>query len=145
MHPKNWRGRNTAAAYHLDTKTRQRYHRKRKLMNRKIVQEIYFSLSQQVLGSLRACMLSHFSHVLLFATHRVLCPWDFPGKNTATGFCALLQGIFPTEELNLGLLCLLPWQAGSLPLAPLGSLLSLSISNQLVIYFLSSSYVAKRR
>ena len=31
---------------------------------------------------------------------------------------ALLQGIFPTQGSNPGLLCLLHWQAGSLPLAP---------------------------
>ena len=31
---------------------------------------------------------------------------------------ALLQRIFPIQGLNLGLLCLLHWQAGSLPLAP---------------------------
>ena len=30
-----------------------------------------------------------------------------------------LQGIFPTQELNPRLLCLLNWQAGSLPLVPL--------------------------
>ena len=29
-------------------------------------------------------------------------------------------GILPTQELNLHLLCLLYWQAGSLPLAPPG-------------------------
>ena len=34
--------------------------------------------------------------------------------------CALLQGIFLTQESNLPLLCLLHWQAGSLPLAPPG-------------------------
>ena len=33
---------------------------------------------------------------------------------------ALLQGIFPTQGLNLHLLCLLHWQVGSLPLAPPG-------------------------
>ena len=33
---------------------------------------------------------------------------------------ALLQGIFPTQGLNTRLLCLLHWQAGSLPLAPPG-------------------------
>ena len=32
----------------------------------------------------------------------------------------LLQGIFPTQGLNLHLLHLLHWQGGSLPLAPLG-------------------------
>ena len=34
------------------------------------------------------------------------------------GCHALLQGIFPTQESNLGLLCLLRWQVGSVPLAP---------------------------
>ena len=40
---------------------------------------------------------------------------DSPGKNTAVGCHALLQGIFLTQGLNLCLLCLLDWQAGSLP------------------------------
>ena len=31
---------------------------------------------------------------------------------------ALVQGIFPTQGSNRGLLCLLRWQAGSLPLVP---------------------------
>ena len=44
---------------------------------------------------------------------------DSPGKNTGGG-CHVLQGIFPTQGLNLQLLCLLHWQAGSLPLAPPG-------------------------
>ena len=35
---------------------------------------------------------------------RILCPWDSPGKNTGMGCCALLQGIFPTQGLNPGLL-----------------------------------------
>ena len=43
------------------------------------------------------------------------------GKNTGVGCHALLQGIFSTQGLNLHLLCLLHWQVGSLPLAPLGS------------------------
>ena len=34
------------------------------------------------------------------------------------GCPAFLQGIFPTQGLILALLCLLHWQAGSLPLAP---------------------------
>ena len=36
------------------------------------------------------------------------------------GFHALLQGIFLTQGWNLCLLCLLCWQAGSLPLVPPG-------------------------
>ena len=48
---------------------------------------------------------------------------DSPGKNTGGGCHALLQGIFPTQGSKLCLLHLLHWQAGSLPLVPLGSLL----------------------
>ena len=64
------------------------------------------------------------SDVRLFVTPmdcsptKLLCPWDSPGKNTRVGCHALLQGIFPTEVLNL---CLLHWQADSLPLTHLGS------------------------
>ena len=49
---------------------------------------------------------------------RLLCPWDSPGKNTGGSCHALFQGIFPTQGSHLHLLCLLDWQAGSLPLAP---------------------------
>ena len=31
-------------------------------------------------------------------------PWDFPGKNTGVGCHFLLQGIFPTQGWNPGLL-----------------------------------------
>ena len=41
---------------------------------------------------------------------RVLCPWDFPGKNIGVGCHFLLWGIFPTQGLNLGLL---HWQVDS--------------------------------
>ena len=35
---------------------------------------------------------------------RLLCPWNFPGKNTGVGGHSLLQGIFPTQGSNAGLL-----------------------------------------
>ena len=35
---------------------------------------------------------------------RCLCPWNPPGKKTGVGCPALLQRIFPAQELNLGLL-----------------------------------------
>ena len=35
---------------------------------------------------------------------RLLCPWDFPGKNTGVGSHSILQKIFPTQGLNLSLL-----------------------------------------
>ena len=44
------------------------------------------------------------------------CPWDFPGENTGMACHFLLQGIFPTQELNL---YLFHWQADSLPLSQL--------------------------
>ena len=68
-------------------------------------------------------MLSHFSCVWLFAIlwtvacPSPLCPWDSPGNCTGVGSHFLLQGIFPTQELNLSLLLLLHWQVGSLPLS----------------------------
>ena len=40
----------------------------------------------------------------------------FSSKNTGVACHALLQGIFPTQGLNLHFLCLLHWHAGSLPL-----------------------------
>ena len=49
---------------------------------------------------------------------RLLCPWDSPGQNTGVGCHAFLQGILPIQRLNL---CLLHWQAASLPLNHLGS------------------------
>ena len=54
---------------------------------------------------------------------KLLCPWDFPGKNIEVGCHFLLQGIFLTQGSNLHLLCLLHWQADSLPLSHLGSLI----------------------
>ena len=55
------------------------------------------------------CALSLFSRVQLFATPwtvatRLLCPWDSPGKNTRVGCHAFLQGIFPAQGSNPGLL-----------------------------------------
>ena len=35
---------------------------------------------------------------------RLLCPWNSSGKKTGVGSYFLLQGIFPTQRLNLGLL-----------------------------------------
>ena len=38
------------------------------------------------------------------AANQASRPWDSPGKNTGVGCHFLLQGIFPTQGLNLGLL-----------------------------------------
>ena len=37
----------------------------------------------------------------------LLCSWNIPGKNTGVGCHFLLEVIFPTQGLNLHLLCLL--------------------------------------
>ena len=60
----------------------------------------------------RLSFSSHLSGVQLFATYRLwpsrlLCPWDYPAKNTGVGYHALLQGIFLTQGSNLCLLWLL--------------------------------------
>ena len=49
---------------------------------------------------------------------RFLCVWDSPGKSTGVGGHSLLQGIFPTQGRNPGLLRL---QAGSSLLSHQGS------------------------
>ena len=82
----------------------------------------------QILGikmwALLRCMLSLFSYVPLCdpmdPTGQAPLSMDSPDKNTGVGCQALLQGIFPTQEANPHLFCLLHWQVGSLPLAPPG-------------------------
>ena len=49
---------------------------------------------------------------------RLLCPWNFPGKNTGVGCHFLLHSIFLIQGLNPRLL---HWQADSLLLCHLGS------------------------
>ena len=47
------------------------------------------------------------SHVQLFATPwtaRLLCPGNSSGKNTGVNYHSFLQGIFPTQGSNPGLL-----------------------------------------
>ena len=51
---------------------------------------------------------------------RLLCPWNFPGKNTGVACHFLIQGIFLTQGPNPCLFCLLHWWADSLPLVPPG-------------------------
>ena len=71
------------------------------------------------------CVLSYLSHVRLFVTlltaaHQAPLSVGFSRQAYWSGCHALLQGIFLTQVSNLNLLCLLHWQAGSLPLEPPG-------------------------
>ena len=52
---------------------------------------------------------------------RLLCPWDFSGKNTGVGCHFLLQGVFPTQGSHLHLLCLLHCRQILYMLSPWGS------------------------
>ena len=51
---------------------------------------------------------------------RLLCQWNFPGRNTGVGCHFLLQGSSQHRDQSVSP-CLLYWQAGSLPLSHLGS------------------------
>ena len=66
-------------------------------------------LNQRLMeGGVWKCESEIFSHSVmcncLWPPGLYLCPWIFPGKNTGVGCHSLLQGIFPTQGLNLGLL-----------------------------------------
>ena len=66
------------------------------------------------------------SLVQLFMTsgmvaHQALLSMGFFRQEYWSGLPHPLQGIIPTQGLNPCLSCLLPWQADSLPLAPLGN------------------------
>ena len=50
---------------------------------------------------------------------RLLCPWNFPGKNTGVGCHFLFKETFLNQGSNPCLLRLLHWQVDSLPLSPL--------------------------
>ena len=58
---------------------------------------------------------------------------DSPGKNTGADGHFLLQRIFPTEGLNSHLLCLLHFQAGSLPLVLPGKPLTNMLNKYIII------------
>ena len=68
----------------------------------------------------KSCLTYFQSHGL--QATRLLCPWDFSGKNTGVGCYFHLQGIFLTQVSSPHLL---HWQAEFLLLSHQGSLLCL--------------------
>ena len=63
--------------------------------------------------------LSHVTHscptlcnTLVCGQLRLLCPWDFSGKNTGVGYHFLLQRILLTQKSNSRLLCLMLGRQG---------------------------------
>ena len=69
---------------------------------------------------------------------RCLSLWDSPNKSTGVGCHFLLQGTFLNQGSNPYLLCFLHWQADSLLLSHLGSLI-----NTLAILKLSGNWVSE--
>ena len=74
-------------------------------------------------------VLSHFSHVLLFAAQwtvarRLLSLWDWFSRQEYWSRLSCPSPFFPTQGSNPCLFCLLHWQFGFLPLAPPGKPLS---------------------
>ena len=70
------------------------------------------------------CMLSRFSHVRLFVTlwtiaHQAPLSKGFSGQESWSGLPFPSPGDLPDPGIK-PLLCLLHWQAGSLPLVPPG-------------------------
>ena len=62
----------------------------------------YFSINQRKWKWSPSVLSNSFRPHRLKST-RLLCPWDFPSKNTGVGCHFLLQGICPTQGSNLGL------------------------------------------
>ena len=68
-----------------------------------------------------ACMLSHFNRVQLFATlwtiaNQTPLSMGFSRQEHWSGLPCFLPGELPDSGMESHLLCLLYWQAGSLPL-----------------------------
>ena len=70
-------------------------------------------MSSVTQSCLSLCNPTDWSQLHKLEPARLLCLWDFPGKNTRAGCHFLPQGILSTQGSNLGLL---HSQADSLPL-----------------------------
>ena len=76
------------------------------------------TISHTKYSSAFSVMSDSFETLLGLQPTRLLCSWDFSGKNTGVVCHFLLQGMFSNRGSNLCLLCLLHQQVASLPLAP---------------------------
>ena len=90
-----------------------------------------------VLGS----VLSDSSQSHRLQPTRLLCPWDFPDKNTGVGCHFLHQGNFPIQGSNPCLQYLLHWQTDSLPMCHLGNpMLSTSLFKYIISVILTTLF-----
>ena len=80
---------------------------------------VFSSFKRSLSNSCCCCLVSKSYPTLCNPKHcRLLCPWDFPGKDTGGVAISFSRGIFPTQGSN-------PhqqhWQMDSLPLSHLES------------------------
>ena len=77
-----------------------------------------------MVGKCSSCLVAKLCSTLCSPINcghiRLLCPWDYPSKNTGMGCHFHLQGIFLTQGLNPHLLWLLHWEADSFTTVPPG-------------------------
>ena len=66
-----------------------------------MVRNLIFCQKESESEVTQSCLTLCHSHGL--QPTRLLCLWDFPGRNTGMGCHFLLQGIFPTQGSNPGL------------------------------------------
>ena len=88
------------------------------ILGRKISLSLLFLLSTGMCVISQSCPTRCRPHGLW--SSRLLCPWDFSGKNAGVGCHFLLQKIFLTQALNLHLLSLLHCRWIFLPPVPRG-------------------------
>ena len=62
---------------------------------------LYIKCTNMKLVVTHVCVLSCVRLLVTPWTPRLLCPWNFPDKNTGVGCHFLLQGIFSTQGWNL--------------------------------------------
>ena len=97
--------------------------------SRSICPSTYLSIllfHSQLTQTVHACsIMSHFLQPHGLQPARLLCPWDFPGKNTRVGCHFLVQGIFLTQGSDP--MHLRHQQADSLPLHHLEALTQISL------------------
>ena len=105
------------AAVHRVAKSRMTEHAWQHITYFKCVVNSTVCVCVCVLSSVLSNSLQHYG----LWPARLLCPWDFPDRNTGVGCHFLCQGIFLTQGSNPYLWHLPHWQADSLPLSHLES------------------------
>ena len=80
------------------------HHSQTSQCRRRSISEGQGALCSLSLGSVSPSVVSGSLRPLGLQPTRRLCPWDSLGRNTGVGSHSLLQGIFPTQGSNSGLL-----------------------------------------